>query len=101
MTGAIEIARANKEIGSSLEAHPIVYLSDPHLLAALEGVDFAEVCITSDLTLETRAEAPAAGVSRGATRPASRWSSSARGASNARAPGAISTRRPPIPNIPT
>ena len=27
-------------------------------LAALEGVDFAEVCITSDLTLETRAKAP-------------------------------------------
>ena len=60
VTGAIEIARANKEIGSSLEAHPTVYLIDPQLLAALEGVDFAEVCITSDLTLETRAEAPAA-----------------------------------------
>jgi isoleucyl-tRNA synthetase len=59
VTGAIEIARADKAIGSSLEAHPIVYLSDPRPLAALEGVDFAEVCITSDLTVETRAEPPA------------------------------------------
>ena len=58
MTGAIEIARANKEIGSSLEAHPIVFISDPALAAALDGVDFAEVCITSDLTLETGASAP-------------------------------------------
>jgi isoleucyl-tRNA synthetase len=55
VTGAIEIARANKEIGSSLEAHPIVFISDPALATALEGVDFAEVCITSDLTLKTGA----------------------------------------------
>ncbi len=58
VTGAIEIARANKELGSSLEAHPIVYIADPALAAALEGVDFAEVCITSDVTIETRAAAP-------------------------------------------
>ena len=59
VTGAIEIARAAKEIGSSLEAHPIVYIGDPKLAAALEGVDFAEVCITSDLTIETGAQPPA------------------------------------------
>ena len=59
VTGAIEIARANKEIGSSLEAHPIVFIRESALAGALEGVDFAEVCITSDLTLETRATAPA------------------------------------------
>jgi isoleucyl-tRNA synthetase len=58
VTGAIEIARAGKAIGSSLEAHPIVYVSDADLLAALEGVDLAEVCITSELTLETRAAPP-------------------------------------------
>jgi isoleucyl-tRNA synthetase len=58
VTGAIEIARANKEIGSSLEAHPIVFIGDPALATALEGVDFAEVCITSDLTLPTGAIAP-------------------------------------------
>src|SRR5208283_4683235 len=39
VTGAIEIARADKEIGSSLEAAPRVYLTRPAHLAALEGVD--------------------------------------------------------------
>ena len=51
VTGAIELARAAKDIGSSLEAHPIVHVTDAKIAAALEGVDFAEVCITSDLTL--------------------------------------------------
>jgi isoleucyl-tRNA synthetase len=57
VTGAIEIARADKKIGSSLEAAPRIYLTRPEHLAALEGVDFAEVCITSDLVVET-AEPP-------------------------------------------
>ena len=52
VTGAIEIARAEKQIGSSLEAAPRVYLSNPEHLKALEGVDFAEVCITSDIAIE-------------------------------------------------
>ena len=52
VTGAIEIARADKLIGSSLEAAPRVYLSRPEHLKALEGVDFAEVCITSDIAVE-------------------------------------------------
>ena len=52
VTGAIEIARADKRIGSSLEAAPRVYLSNPEHLKALEGVDFAEVCITSDIAIE-------------------------------------------------
>jgi isoleucyl-tRNA synthetase len=52
VTGAIEIARANKVIGSSLEAAPRLYLSNPEHLKALEGVDFAEVCITSDIAIE-------------------------------------------------
>jgi isoleucyl-tRNA synthetase len=52
VTGAIEIARADKQIGSSLEAAPRVYLSNPEHLKALEGVDFAEVCITSDIAIE-------------------------------------------------
>jgi isoleucyl-tRNA synthetase len=52
VTGAIEIARANKLIGSSLEAAPRVYLSNPEHLKALEGIDFAEVCITSDIAIE-------------------------------------------------
>jgi isoleucyl-tRNA synthetase len=49
VTGALEIERANKRIGSSLEAAPRVYVSDDELLSALEGVDFAEVCITSGI----------------------------------------------------
>ena len=53
VTGAIEIARADKRIGSSLEAAPRVYLSRPEHIAALEDVDFAEVCITSDIAIET------------------------------------------------
>ncbi len=52
VTGAIEIARAEKEIGSSLEAAPRVYLSNPEHLKALEEVDFAEICITSDIAIE-------------------------------------------------
>jgi isoleucyl-tRNA synthetase len=51
VTGALEKAREAKAIGSSLEAAPRVYVEDAALRAALEGVDFAEVCITSDLVL--------------------------------------------------
>ncbi|MDJ0449788.1 isoleucine--tRNA ligase [Methylocystis sp. JR02] len=58
VTGALEIERAQKRIGSSLEAAPIVYVADGHLRAALDGVDFAEVCIVSDIVIET-GEGPA------------------------------------------
>ena len=51
VTGALEIERANKRIGSSLEAAPEVYVADAALLAALDGVDLAEVAITSAATL--------------------------------------------------
>jgi isoleucyl-tRNA synthetase len=51
VTGALEIERAQKRIGSSLEAHPIVHVSNPDLFAALVDVDLAEVCITSAATL--------------------------------------------------
>ncbi|MPZ37034.1 MAG: isoleucine--tRNA ligase [Rhizobiales bacterium] len=51
VTGALEIARAGKRIGSSLEADPIVHVSDPDLFAALVDVDMAEICITSAATL--------------------------------------------------
>ena len=47
VTGALEIERASKKIGSSLEAAPQVFIQEHELLTALEGVDFAEVCITS------------------------------------------------------
>jgi isoleucyl-tRNA synthetase len=51
VTGALEIERAHKRIGSSLEAAPVAYLADPDLFAALVDVDLAEVAITSDATL--------------------------------------------------
>src|SRR5499426_1761564 len=51
VTGALEIERAQKRIGSSLEAAPVVYVSDPDLFAALVDVDWAEVAITSAATL--------------------------------------------------
>src|SRR5689334_6480317 len=47
VTGALELARADKKIGSSLEAAPLIHIADPALLAALDGTDMAEVAITS------------------------------------------------------
>ena len=52
VTGALEIERqVKKTIGSALEAAPDVYVSDPDLLAALDGVDLAEISITSGARL--------------------------------------------------
>ncbi len=51
VTGALEVERASKRIGSSLEAAPAVYVTDPDLMAGLEGVDMAEVCLTSAITV--------------------------------------------------
>jgi isoleucyl-tRNA synthetase len=51
VTGALEIERAHKRIGASLEAAPVVYVSDPDLFAALVDIDLAEVAITSAATL--------------------------------------------------
>ncbi len=48
VTGALEIERANKKIGSSLEAAPEVNIADADMRALLDGIDFAEICITSD-----------------------------------------------------
>jgi isoleucyl-tRNA synthetase len=55
VTGALEIVRKEKLIGSSLEAAPRVYVTDPDLRAALAGVDLAEISITSFLALEAGA----------------------------------------------
>jgi isoleucyl-tRNA synthetase len=51
VTGALEIERAGKRIGSSLEADPFVYVSNRELYEAMLGVDLAEICITSAGTL--------------------------------------------------
>ncbi|HEY8594241.1 MAG TPA: isoleucine--tRNA ligase [Devosiaceae bacterium] len=51
VTGALEIERREKRIGSSLEAAPKVYVSDADLVVALHGQDFAEICITSGIEI--------------------------------------------------
>ncbi|MGJ8572602.1 MAG: isoleucine--tRNA ligase [Hoeflea sp.] len=53
VTGALEIERREKRIGSSLEAAPVVYITDPALVEAVGDSDFAEICITSDVRIET------------------------------------------------
>jgi isoleucyl-tRNA synthetase len=57
VTGALEVERAAKRIGSSLEASPIVYIAERPLLATLFDVDLAEVCITSSCEVR-EAEVP-------------------------------------------
>ena len=51
VTGALELERAQKRIGSSLEASPVIHVEDPDLFAALVDIDLAEICITSAATL--------------------------------------------------
>jgi isoleucyl-tRNA synthetase len=58
VTGALELERAGKRIGSSLEAAPIVYVSDLDLFNAIVDADLAEICITSNATL-AEGEGPA------------------------------------------
>ena len=58
VTGALEIERAGKRIGSSLEAHPIVHVADEALFEAVADIDLAEICITSAATL-VKDEGPA------------------------------------------
>jgi len=50
VTGALELERAGKRIGASLQAHPTVYANGPYL-EALQGIDLAEIAITSAATL--------------------------------------------------
>ena len=52
VTGALEIERREKRIGSALEASPRVWVADPELLGAFDGVDPAEVFRTSSAELE-------------------------------------------------
>ena len=52
VTGALEIERAEKRIGSSLQGAPTVY-ADAETVAAMEGVDLSEIAITSAATLLT------------------------------------------------
>ena len=49
---AIEPLRASKELGSSLEARPVISVDEKEA-AALEGLDMAEICITSQADIVT------------------------------------------------
>ena len=51
VTAALEVQRREGEIGASLEAAPVVHVSDADVLAALKSVDFDDVCITSGIIL--------------------------------------------------
>jgi isoleucyl-tRNA synthetase len=51
VTGALEVQRTAKVIGASLEAAPVVHVADTAILAALKSVEFADICITSGLSL--------------------------------------------------
>ncbi len=57
VTGALEIERREKRIGSSLEAAPKVFITDEDLLTALAGEDLAEIAITSAIEIGN-ADAP-------------------------------------------
>ena len=53
VTGALEIERAQKRIGASLEAAPELHVVDDGLRDLLSTVDLAEICITSGPLLMT------------------------------------------------
>jgi isoleucyl-tRNA synthetase len=50
VTGALEVERREKRIGASLQAHPKVYATAEDI-AAMDGLDLAEIAITSSATL--------------------------------------------------
>ncbi len=51
VNGALEVQRTAKVIGASLEAAPVVHVTDTAILAALKSINFAEACITSGIQL--------------------------------------------------
>ncbi|MGR3616703.1 MAG: isoleucine--tRNA ligase [Paracoccaceae bacterium] len=58
VTAALEVQRADKVIGASLEAAPVVHVREADVLEALQSVNFADICITSDIAM-TEDPAPA------------------------------------------
>ena len=55
VTGALEVERREKRIGSSLEAAPVVHIGDIELMHALDGQNMADICITSQIELTDNA----------------------------------------------
>jgi isoleucyl-tRNA synthetase len=60
VTGALELERAAKKIGSSLEASPTLYVSDPADVDILRSIPFQEVAITSGMRVVEGAAPPEA-----------------------------------------
>jgi isoleucyl-tRNA synthetase len=61
VTGALELERAKKTIGSSLEAAPTVHIFSDDLAAAVADLDMAEICITSGISVVRSEPGPFAG----------------------------------------
>ena len=52
VTGCLEQKRVSKDIGASLEAKPILYITNKKIFDTLQEVNFADICITSDIVLQ-------------------------------------------------
>jgi isoleucyl-tRNA synthetase len=53
VTGALEVERREKRIGSSLEAAPVIHITDKKLFDAVKAEDWAEIGITSAATVKS------------------------------------------------
>jgi isoleucyl-tRNA synthetase len=58
VTGALEIQRRDKVIGASLEASPVLHVSEKSDADILNGVDIAEIAITSGVHVSMREPPP-------------------------------------------
>ena len=63
VTETLEGYRRDKVIGASLEAAPIVRAQDQKLAEILNSVDFADICITSDVKIDVASGASGDGAS--------------------------------------
>ena len=53
VTGALELKRKDKVIGASLEARPVLHVTDPNDAALFDGLDLGEIAITSTARVST------------------------------------------------
>jgi len=51
VTAALEVQRTAKVIGASLEAAPVVHVEDAAMFTAVRGAEFADLCITSGISV--------------------------------------------------
>jgi isoleucyl-tRNA synthetase len=55
VTGALEVKRRDKVIGASLEARPVLYVTDNGDAALFDGLNLGEIAITSNAKVSTHA----------------------------------------------